>query len=70
VTIIRNDDMAAPGVSAEVADIDAVHAIAVEWGFEIAYPLRDEDWRRPTLHASPAERHGRQRPVPPFALSA
>jgi predicted enzyme related to lactoylglutathione lyase len=43
VTIIRNDDMAAPGVSAEVADIDAVHAIAVEWGFEIAYPLRDED---------------------------
>ncbi len=44
VTIIGNDDMAAPGISVEVADVDAVHATVVERGFEIAYPLRDEDW--------------------------
>ena len=44
VTIIGNDDMAAPGISVEVDDVDAVHATAVERGFEIAYPLRDEDW--------------------------
>ena len=44
VTIIGNDDMAAPGISVEVADVDAVHARAVQEGFEIAYPLRDEEW--------------------------
>ena len=44
VTIISNDDMAAPGISVGVADVDAVHAKAVEQGFEIAYPLRDEEW--------------------------
>jgi catechol 2,3-dioxygenase-like lactoylglutathione lyase family enzyme len=44
VTIIGNDDMAAPGISVEVADVDAVHARAVEQGFEIAYSLRDEEW--------------------------
>ena len=44
VTIIGNDDMAAPGISVEVADVDAVHATAVEQGFEIVYPLRDEEW--------------------------
>ena len=44
VTIVGNDDMAAPGISVEVADVDAVHARAVEQGLEIAYPLRDEDW--------------------------
>lgn len=44
VTIIGNDDMAAPGISVEVDDVDAVHARAVEQGFEIAYPLRNEDW--------------------------
>jgi catechol 2,3-dioxygenase-like lactoylglutathione lyase family enzyme len=44
VTIIVNDDMAAPGISVEVADVDAVHATVVERGCEIAYPLRDEDW--------------------------
>ena len=27
-----------------VADVDAVHARAVEMGFEIAYSLRDEEW--------------------------
>jgi catechol 2,3-dioxygenase-like lactoylglutathione lyase family enzyme len=44
VTIIGNDDMAAPGISVEVPDVDAVHARAVEQGLEIAYALRDEEW--------------------------
>ena len=44
VSIIGSDDMAAPGISVEVADVDAVHAAAVEQGAEIVYPLRDEDW--------------------------
>jgi catechol 2,3-dioxygenase-like lactoylglutathione lyase family enzyme len=44
VNIIGNGDMAAPGISVEVPDVDAVHAGAVERGLEIAYPLRDEDW--------------------------
>jgi uncharacterized glyoxalase superfamily protein PhnB len=44
ITIVASDDMAAPGISVEVADVDAVHAKAVERGFEIAYPLRNEEW--------------------------
>jgi catechol 2,3-dioxygenase-like lactoylglutathione lyase family enzyme len=44
VSIVGNDDMSAPGVSVEVADVDAVYTKAVEQGLEIAYPLRDEDW--------------------------
>ena len=44
VNIISNDDPAAPGISVEVADVDAVHDKAVEQGLEIAYSLRDEDW--------------------------
>jgi uncharacterized glyoxalase superfamily protein PhnB len=44
VTIVGNDDVAAPGISVEVADVDAVHARAVERGLEIAYELRDEEW--------------------------
>jgi uncharacterized glyoxalase superfamily protein PhnB len=44
VTIVGNDDMAAPGISVEVADVDAVHATAVEQGREIVYPIRDEEW--------------------------
>jgi catechol 2,3-dioxygenase-like lactoylglutathione lyase family enzyme len=44
ITIISGDDMAAPGITVGVADVDAVHATAVERGFEIAYPLRDEEW--------------------------
>jgi catechol 2,3-dioxygenase-like lactoylglutathione lyase family enzyme len=44
VTVIGNDDMSAPGISVEVADVDAVHARAVEQGVEIVYPLRDEEW--------------------------
>ena len=33
-----------PFVSIEVTDVDAVHSRAVELGFEVVYPLRDEDW--------------------------
>jgi uncharacterized glyoxalase superfamily protein PhnB len=44
VNIIANDDMAAPGISVEVDDVDAVHARAVEQGLDIVYALRDEDW--------------------------
>jgi len=44
VNIISNDDPAAPGISVGVADVDAVHARAVELGYEIAYALRDEEW--------------------------
>jgi catechol 2,3-dioxygenase-like lactoylglutathione lyase family enzyme len=44
VTIITNEDPAAPGISVGVDDVDAVHARAVEQGYEIAYPIRDEEW--------------------------
>jgi catechol 2,3-dioxygenase-like lactoylglutathione lyase family enzyme len=44
VTLVGNDDMAAPGISVEVDDVDAVHARADELGFEIVYPIRDEEW--------------------------
>jgi catechol 2,3-dioxygenase-like lactoylglutathione lyase family enzyme len=44
ITIVGGDDMAAPGITVGVADVDAVHATAVERGLEIAYPLRDEEW--------------------------
>lgn len=44
VTIIGGDDMAAPGISVEVTDVDAIHAKAAERGLEIVYPLRDEEW--------------------------
>jgi catechol 2,3-dioxygenase-like lactoylglutathione lyase family enzyme len=44
VTVIGNDDPAAPGISVEVDDVDAAHARAIELGLEIAYPLRDEEW--------------------------
>ena len=39
VTIIGNDDPAAPGISVEVDDVDTIHARAAERGLEIAYPL-------------------------------
>ena len=44
VTVISNDDMAAPGISVGVDDVDAVHAKALEQGLEIVYPVRDEEW--------------------------
>jgi catechol 2,3-dioxygenase-like lactoylglutathione lyase family enzyme len=44
ISIISGDDMAAPGITVGVADVDAIHAKAVQRGLEIAYPLRDEEW--------------------------
>jgi uncharacterized glyoxalase superfamily protein PhnB len=44
ISIMSADDMSAPGISIGVPDVDAVHTAAVERGFEIAYPLRDEEW--------------------------
>ena len=44
VNIISNGDPSAPGISVGVDDVDAVHALAVEKGLEIAYSLRDEAW--------------------------
>lgn len=44
VNIIASDDPAAPGISVEVPDVDAVHAKALEQGLEITYPVRNEDW--------------------------
>jgi hypothetical protein len=44
VTIISNDDPAAPGISVGVDDVDAVHAGPVERRLEIVYALRDEAW--------------------------
>ena len=44
VTIVGNDDPAAPGISVEVDDVDAIHAAALARGLEIAYSLRDEEW--------------------------
>ncbi len=44
LTVIGNDDPAAPGISVEVDNVDAVHDRAIERGLEIAYPLRDEEW--------------------------
>lgn len=52
VTTVGNDDMAAPGISVEVADVDAVHALAVEQGREIVYPLRDDEWSGASCSAS------------------
>jgi predicted enzyme related to lactoylglutathione lyase len=33
-----------PFVSVEVADVDDVHARVLERGYEVVYPIRDEDW--------------------------
>jgi predicted enzyme related to lactoylglutathione lyase len=44
---VMADDASAsvhPDVSIEVADVDAVHARAVEQGAEIVHPLTDEPW--------------------------
>jgi hypothetical protein len=49
-TIVGNDEVAAPGISVEVADVDAVHAKAVDQGPEIAYPsgTRSGELREPS----------------------
>jgi catechol 2,3-dioxygenase-like lactoylglutathione lyase family enzyme len=46
ISIMRDDGTSAlmPNVSVEVADVDEVHARAVERRLEIVYPLTDEPW--------------------------
>ena len=78
VSIIGNDDPAAPGISVGVDDVDAAHAKAVEDGYEIVYPLRDEEWgvrrfmlREPsgtTVNVLSHRRAGRDRPHLPTAV--
>ncbi len=43
---MRDDgaSMLLPNVSVEVADVDIVHAQAIERRFEIVYPITDEPW--------------------------
>lgn len=46
ITVMRDDGSAAqmPGISIEVADVNAVHARAVALRLEIVHPLTDEPW--------------------------
>ena len=44
VSIISREGDAAPGISVEVPDVDAVYAAAVERGLEVEYEIRDEEW--------------------------
>jgi catechol 2,3-dioxygenase-like lactoylglutathione lyase family enzyme len=44
ITIMRDDGSRLPDISIEVADVDAMHARAVENRVPIVYPLTDEIW--------------------------
>ena len=46
VSVMSGDATApvTPDVSIEVEDVDAVHARALEHGYEIVHPLTDEPW--------------------------
>jgi uncharacterized glyoxalase superfamily protein PhnB len=46
ISIMRDDNPSTllPNVSIEVADVDEVHARAIERGLQIVYPLTDEPW--------------------------
>ena len=46
ISVMRDDDPSTlmPNVSIEVADVDEVHARAIERGLHIVYPLTDEPW--------------------------
>ncbi len=46
ISVVRDGGGSAPlpAVSVEVADVDHVHARAVERGLRIVYPLTDEPW--------------------------
>jgi len=46
LSVVRDDgdSMLLPDVSVEVADVDQVHARALERHIEIVYPLTDEPW--------------------------
>jgi catechol 2,3-dioxygenase-like lactoylglutathione lyase family enzyme len=46
ISVMRDDGASTllPDVSVEVADVDEVHARAIERRLEIVYPLTDEPW--------------------------
>jgi catechol 2,3-dioxygenase-like lactoylglutathione lyase family enzyme len=46
INVLRGDASApvSPAFSVEIADVDAVHAIAVARGLEIVHPLTTEPW--------------------------
>jgi catechol 2,3-dioxygenase-like lactoylglutathione lyase family enzyme len=46
INVLRRDATASvtPALSVEVADVDAVHAIAIERRLEIVHPLTTEPW--------------------------
>ena len=46
ISVMRDDNPSTPlpNVSIEVADVDEVHARAIERGLHIVYPLTDEPW--------------------------
>lgn len=46
ITLMRSDGSPrlVPQVTVEVADVDAVHAVAVRQGADVVYPLTDERW--------------------------
>jgi len=46
ITVMRDDgaSMVLPNMSVEVADIDEVHARAIDRRLEIVYPLTEEPW--------------------------
>ena len=69
VTIVGNDDMAAPGISVEVADVDAVKPRPSSRDSRSSTcPRRGVG--SPAIHAPRAEWHDCQRPVAPLRLSA
>lgn len=39
-----NDSGVWPDLTVEVGDVDAVHAVAVDRGENIVYPITDESW--------------------------
>ena len=46
VSVVNTDTRVEPhaDISVEVADVDACHAVALQKGFAIVYPLTDEAW--------------------------
>lgn len=46
ISVMRDDNPSTilPNMSVEVAEVDEVHARAIERGLQIVYPLTDEPW--------------------------
>ena len=45
ISIVRNDPSGVhPDLSVEIEDVDSIHALAVERGLDIVYPLTHEPW--------------------------